>query len=318
MNKANYVKSDEISRPAPLKAAVAFVLYLLLVFVLASLTAVIAVRWIQGTDGALAELLADKGPARFTRRFMVFWAALLFFPLMKYAGWRGWRDSGLQAPAPGPFQMLVGGLLVGVVSLGFLSVMHLLVGTRAFDEVTLGEVLGRVAGYGLSALLIGFIEEIFCRGILFRVFSRCWGAVAAAVTTSLFFSIAHFVEPSVASFEASSIVAGTREVLTSIFADMPSHHFFYLRLMNLTLLGCALCVFTARTDSVWLAIGTHAGWVWMMKLNGFLTDTVHPPEDVTVWMGQRSDMMDSILGTCAILAVIAWGLCKRRPDNPFA
>jgi len=311
------MKNNRDNPVSAAKTAIAFALYLLLVFVLASFTATIVVRLISGTEGWWFRLLEDQGPARFTRRFMVLWALILFFPLIKYAGWQGWKDAGLRHDNPSlkPTRMVALGLMIGVLSLGLLSVVHLLAGTREFDEVTIGEVLGRIAGYGASALLIGCIEEIFCRGILFRVFSRCWGAIAAALVTSLFFAVAHFIEPAVTSFQQPSILAGTVDVLKSMFIQMPEHHFFYLRLLNLTLLGCALCVLTAKTGTVWLSIGTHAGWVWMMKLNGFLTDTVHPPEDVTIWMGQRSDMMDSLLGTCAVLLVIAWGLRTHITDR---
>jgi membrane protease YdiL (CAAX protease family) len=136
------------------------------------------------------------------------------------------------------------------------------------------------------------------------------------LVTSVIFSLAHFIDPDASRFMGDGLLHTAWQVLYGMFADMPAHHFFRLRLLNLVLLGCVLCLFTARSGSIWLSVGTHAGCVWIMKLNGFLTDTMHPVSQATRLLGQRSDMTDSLMGTAALGLLGVCGLMAIRRIRP--
>lgn len=302
------MQTKDFDSPTAFQATVVFVAYLFFVFALGAMSAAALVPVIQSFGGLPAQILADKGPERFARRLLIIWAVILLPFMLRRCGWRGWSDTGFITP-PGmpsrPVQWLLWGTLSGLVSLGALSLINIWADNRHWSHhLHFAASVWRITGFALSGIVVAFIEETFCRGVLFRVFSRCWGMLAAAVVTSLFFSIVHFVGPDDQAFATGSWFTMSVNTFKTFFTAIPQASHFTLRFINLTLLGLALCMFVVRTGTIWLSIGTHAGWVWIMKVNGYLTRWSRSEEDFSLWLGTRSDMTDSILGTIAILSVL--------------
>jgi len=78
-----------------------------------------------------------------------------------------------------------------------------------------------------------------------------------------------------------------------------------LQFINLSLLGIVLCAFVIRTKTIWLAVGAHVAWVWMIKLHGAIT-MFYPPAPLVAWLGKRNDFMDSILATVMLAGLLVW------------
>ncbi len=101
----------------------------------------------------------------------------------------------------------------------------------------------RVIGYGsasdlviplfMSALIPGFMEELFFRGILFRWIEEFGGSWAALLVTSALFGLAHILNPGATWFSSFAI---------AVEAGL--------------LLGSAYML----TRSLWMPIGLHSAW----------------------------------------------------------
>lgn len=297
----------------PTSALLVLTFYFILVFALGTLTAVFLIHWIQAAGPtSLQHLLQDKGPDRFTRRIITAWAVILIPFLLRHIGWRGWRDCGWLHPTTATFptnttRLILAGLATGIISLGTLSLIDFLTGNRIPDpQAHWPELFYRLPAYAASALVVALLEETFLRGILFRSLARPLTTWPAAILTSLIFAAIHFIGPNPAHFAIPNITSQIFPVFSSIFSQMLTHDHFYLRFLNLALVGLTLCAWTNLTKTIWFPIGLHAGWVWIMKLNGYLTEDTQGL--LAAWLGRRSDMTDSWLGTIAILLtlIIAW------------
>lgn len=290
-----------------LRAVGVFAGYLVFIIVVGAVLSVLVVAGMQAVGGAMAEIVADKGPDRIFRRCMVL-AALVALPvLLKVFQWQGRGDFGWTPGQPGRKSVakeVFMGIALGLAILGFLSVVDLLVGARFINPKSLGlKMFSRVAGYGAAALVIALIEETLCRGMLFRSSARLWGAGWAALGTSLFFALAHFISPAPEVFETPGMLSRMVAVAASSITAMGAVPSIAIRFVNLALLGLVLCAFTRRYGSIWFAVGLHAGCVWVMKFNGYLTDIVRD-KPYTFLVGQRSDTTDSLLATLVLLGLL--------------
>ena len=67
-------------------------------------------------------------------------------------------------------------------------------------------------------------------------------------------------------------------------------------IIGLTLVGLILGIAYLRTGSLYLSVGLHAGWVFMIKFDG--TFTSRAPDASPVWFGD--DKM--------VTGIVAWGM----------
>ena len=285
-----------------------FLVYMIAFILLAAGTATALVQAAMAAGGWAAELVHELEPDRIFRRCMVLWAAVLMPLLLKKADFHGWRDLGLAVPgetgARRNIQRMLFGLSLGLGTLGILSVVDILVGGRELSAGALEKnIPARVVSYIAAAMVIALFEEIVCRGLLFRTLSRNWGWLGAGLVTSGFFALAHFASPHPDSFEADSWLQGVGQVLSSAFTYMGGHEHIPLRMANLVLLGLVLCAFVMRTGTVWLGVGMHAGAVWVMKFNGFISD-INRDKPYNWFFGQRSDTTDSLLAALLLLGLL--------------
>lgn len=285
---------------------------------LAAVTSVALVRYgLPHLPPAWAETLTHRGTGKIMSRAMQVWLLVLLPLVLRFSGWRGWRDCGWQRGAETArplWQDLLAGLALGVATLGSLALFMFLTGRRvtcAIDPAT--SLLFVVVGYALSATVVAVFEETVARGILFRLWARAWGVVVAALVSSVLFALAHFLSPDDAAFQRPGFWPAVGTLSLSVLRPETGDPAFYIRLLNLTILGLALCAMVRLTGSIWLAVGAHAGWVWSIKLNNFLTDALPLPLRSRIW-GARGDLTDSVIGSATLLAVLLvmlWLLWRR-------
>lgn len=134
-------------------------------------------------------------------------------------------------PARGAIKNLSLGLLAGflifsiVVGVADLVGVYRIVGTGDTSRLAL-ELVG-------TAILPGFMEEMFFRGILFRWLEEFGGSWAALVLTSALFGLAHIFNPNATWFSSFAIAVEAG-----------------------VLLGGAYML----TGNLWLPMGLHAAW----------------------------------------------------------
>jgi membrane protease YdiL (CAAX protease family) len=285
------------SAPTRMQAGLALLAYLTGTAFLAAVVAVAVVRLMPHVPENMARAILRKGPDKVMARCLQGGLVLLLPWLLKRLGWRGWRDLGFSRDGnirarPG-WSQLGRGLVFGLFTMGAVTVAMSAAGARMPEAARLWNLHPlSLATYALGALVVGFFEETLARGILFRVPSRIWGALTAALVGSVLFSLAHFVETDPAAFDHVSYWTAVGAVLKSTLARPEISLDFTVRAVNLALLGGVLCAFVARTGTTWFAIGAHSGWVFCIRLNGLLTTRVEQTGGGW-WGGLRADGTDS-------------------------
>lgn len=310
----------------PLRAALLLAAYWMACLILGAATAVLVVRAAAHLPEAWTDWMLRRGPEKVMSRTTLIWAFALLFPVLRRIGWGGWSDAGFADPAGRAgwrprARQAAGGMLLALLSMGPAALWALARGSRVLSPSSEADPWPLVvASAAATAAAVAFLEETLVRGIFYRTLARIWRALPAALVTSLFFAAAHFMRASPEPFDEGSLPVATARLVASVFANVPLADAVVARSVNLTLLGLVLCAFVARTGAIWVSIGAHAGWVWIIGLNAAWTvhGTARP---VSLWWGRRADLTDSLAtGAClaVLLAAAAWwprpavGLARRR------
>ena len=200
-----------------------------------------------------------------------------------------WQAIGFSGAARLWQGLWVGGL-IGVLSLVGLVLIQLALGWATLNPAALvWSNLGIVAlGGGLTALAVGWSEEVLFRGWLLRELEQGWSPGLALGVSSLIFAVAHFIKP-----------------LEVILRTLPQ--FLGLLLLGLTL-GWARRVPlrpAPRKTSLGLAVGLHSGLVWgyyLVNVGGL----IDPTERVPAWVtGLDGNPLAGLLGIGLLLGLAA-------------
>jgi membrane protease YdiL (CAAX protease family) len=128
-------------------------------------------------------------------------------------------------------RLLAGGLLLAVVVMALAYLVLALLGGVAIGA---GGPWPTAIAMSLGlALIAGVIEELFLRGVLFRVTEGYLGTWLALVVSAAFFGVLHLANPS------ASVWAGIAIALEA---------------------GVSLAALFVLTRSLWAVIGMHVGW----------------------------------------------------------
>ena len=200
----------------------------------------------------------------FNRLFMVL-AIILFLIFRRFLKIGPPKQLGLT-----PFRQGYGDVLTGF-SLALLSFLVVVL-TMTFMGVfwpelrlSLGEGFKRSVSAILAAATVGFLEEVFFRGILFKGLLEDWKPTGAFIGVNLFYSAIHFVRPVQApTIQGFDPLLGFKH-LAHTFAPFADPLGLFPGLFGLFLLGIVLSYAFVRTGSLYLSIGLHAGWVFGIK-----------------------------------------------------
>jgi membrane protease YdiL (CAAX protease family) len=134
-----------------------------------------------------------------------------------------------------------------------------------YFRLSLGASLERIATALLSAVAAGLLEEIFFRGIVFKALLEDWKPSIAFVIASCFYSALHFVKPvEKIILSGPDPWAGFRH-LGYAFMPFLDPVTLFPGLFGLFLIGIVLAYAFARTGSIYLSVGLHAGWIFGLK-----------------------------------------------------
>ena len=242
---------------------------LIFVMLVLALTALIspwaATAWnlISGAEALAPE---DRIPfSRFFDRFFIVSGILLFFFLSIAAQDRLAVSIGSLTADARSVDVAIGVCLAlgSMFALGL--VMSLAGAYEPFFRLSLGESVGQYVKAILTGFTVGFLEEIFFRGIIFRGLLQDWKALPAFITANLFYSALHFVRPAEKFFlSAMDPWAGFRHLFFT-FAPFLEPAEIAPGIIGLLLIGIVLSYAFLRTGTLYLAIGLHAGWVISIK-----------------------------------------------------
>ncbi|TGL75674.1 CPBP family intramembrane glutamic endopeptidase [Leptospira jelokensis] len=201
-------------------------------------------------------------PFTFTKILSRTATIILFFSLIwfrKKIDKKSISSLGLEQFAKKRNELLIG-FFVGIISLSLVVTTKVIFGvsTWAPKEFTNNDWFFSIY-FLLVVFVIGFVEELFFRGYLLQSFVTEWGEKKAAIITSLFFSLTHFIRP-----------------ITDILVLLPE-------MIGLFFVGYALSYAWIYTRSLYLPIGIHAGWVYVVKMQKMFVDPV--PHDLHWFFG---------------------------------
>ena len=205
------------------------------------------------------------------------------------------------------------GLLLGLASLTAIALLPLLVGAREIlPAQEFSSWINHLKNALLAAVLVALIEETLFRGVLFGLLRRDVNWRWAALVGSLFFAAIHFLDQK-PQLETITWTSGF-SALPAMVHEFPDDPYWPAKFINLTLAGMVLCSLWQRTDSLLCSIGVHAGWIFCLKTNGFLTTSTTENPSVIWGKGQISDGW----AATPLLLCILWAIMFRNvPDTSF-
>lgn len=251
-----------------------------------------------GHSGVLARLSAQPFH-RYVNRCLLALAIIGLSPFLKSLGANSWPAVGLVAPAGNGYR-LAGGFALGFLSLASVALLAIIGGARSI-KVDLSAVAftSKLVSAGVSALVVGFLEELLFRGALFGALRKAHPWVMALGVSSAIYALVHFFQrpPSPAHVTWTSGFA-TLLLMSEGFGEfqMLVPGFFALFLAGM-ILGLAY----QRTGNLYLSIGLHAGWIFWLKFYGSVT---LPNPQTRQWFWGSSKLIDGWLALVVLVPVL--------------
>jgi len=205
---------------------------------------------------------------------------------------------------------LVSGIAIGLVSMAAFMVALVLLGAAVpKGAVEPGKLLGDMAKFLLQVVCIGLFEEALFRGVVLQTLMKDMRFLAAAVLSSVLYSLLHFFQAHVPVGMGSDVLIGFRS-LAVCFAPVVSDPSIIPAFLGLFLLGMVFAYSYRWTGALYLPIALHASWVFALKTAGKLLFLgLGKPE----WLCGTKQIVDGVLGCVFLLAVslLLWFLYGR-------
>lgn len=220
--------------------------------------------------------------------------------------WPALAFGRIRRPRFGEGAYLPRGLAIGVVSMALLVGVGHVLGVYRFEIDPELRAVSECLELIVGAMLVGLIEEFLFRGLLFDTLRRATRFWPAAAIGSAFFAVVHFAKPE----PTTPIVHGHADSGLELARHMfymghESHHYFPF-MLTLFVLGLVLCRVVERTGSLWYAVGLHAGWVFAMRLGGYLSQHVDGDWN---WLYGISDKVEKSYAALFLLLVFLLWFC---------
>ena len=244
----------------------------------------------------------------FHRALLVCTLAFLW-PLLHSLRLRSFRDLQLNKNRHA-LRDVVAGILLAAVPL-FIGTIAL-IGTRIFllKNAVPWNALGAVLA---AAIVVPLIEELFFRGLFLGILLRSLRPVVAAVITSAFFAVVHFLKTPTRPNESVTWLSGFHSIANS-FAQFADPIMVLASFTTLFLIGWILADARLRTRSLFLPIGLHSGWIFVAGVVAKMTkrETIILP-----WLGTNllTGLLPLALGLITWAVMIGWLRYANRPHS---
>jgi membrane protease YdiL (CAAX protease family) len=255
-----------------------------------------------------ADALADVGLLTVLRRYpfqkffnraVLVAAVLLFWPLLRWLGMRGWRPPAFRSDPLWKGRLWTG-FLLGSGTMVLLGAGLWGMGVYRFEGLPGVAVVLSLAG---SAATVGLLEEVLFRGVLTGLFLRGLDPRGALWLTSGLFALVHFLkpDPSVRVPEVGWLSGFA--LIPHAFHQFANPLLFLGGFGTLLTLGLVLGVALQRTGSLWMSIGFHAG---LVLVKGFFLKSFTLVSEFQPWAGPQlqvglAPVVSLLLAGCAVL-----------------
>lgn len=232
----------------------------------------ILLDFMLGKAGFLADIVDYENGAynfgKVMRRVLMLAALIVFVVLRKSLKICPLMALGMTLRS-GCFRKFFFGFLMAIISLLIYYFLALLFGAWIvhIDYHVAGIVISKIAKYILVGCLIGLIEEVFFRGFVLQSFMEDMSVATAVCATSAIYSVLHFFQAEVPVTRGFQPFVGCttmsqflKPLFSQIIENLPS-------IIGLFLVGVVLSYAFLLSKSLYLSIGLHSGWVFMIKVD---------------------------------------------------
>jgi len=208
------------------------------------------------THGILSSLAKYDFETFFHRALLVA-ALLLLWPFLRACDVRRMTDLGLK-PNSRWGRDLFAGAVISVIPLlccgALLIAFHVYSFRHSFAWARFGKMLA-------ASFAVPLIEEPFFRGIVLGVLLRTGRKYAAIFVASAFFAVIHFLKAPERTSETVTWTSGFGSIAHA-FDGLGDPMILASSLATLFFIGWILADGRVLTQSLWLPIGLHAGWIF--------------------------------------------------------
>ncbi len=194
------------------------------------------------------------------------------------------------------------GFVLGVITLSLQVIFAIIFDARTFytTEFTWMRFIQKGIKAVFSASLIGLMEEFIFRGILYGKIKRARSFWLALLVSSLVYSMAHFFQPKdIAPIDHLTIWSGFN-VLGQILTPFAAPDFLF-ESVGLFLVGACLVFAYRYSKSLYCAIGLHAGWVFVIKMDGMMVTRTKPD---SIWLWGSSNIVGGIYTWILLISIM--------------
>lgn len=292
----------------------ALVIYIVVVFVGGALLAP-WLYWLAQEFAHSFPKIASEPFHRFVDRSLLILALTGLWPLLRTLGMTSLREIGL-AHLQGQRNKLLGGLLLGFLSLAIVAGFTLICGGRVFDRTPTAHEAVRVIFSAIgTAVVVAIIEEILFRGGVFGGLRKYFYWPLALIISSMIYALVHFLRR--ADFAGTVTWNSGLVLLPRMLAGFADIHALVPGFFNLTLVGALLALAYQRTGNLYFSMGLHAGWIFWLKSYGAFTMA---QSGAATWFWGTRKMTDGWLALIVLVGVLLLFkfLPFGRKTDPFA
>ncbi|HEV8543122.1 MAG TPA: CPBP family glutamic-type intramembrane protease [Verrucomicrobiae bacterium] len=262
---------------------------------------------------SFSETLAREPFYRFVNRCLLIVAIVGLPHFFKSLRMRSVSAVGLKGD-PRHWGEMLQGLCWGFAALALAAAMTVSFHARVFNFTHSPTEWGKhIQGAAAAAAVVAIIEEILFRGALFGALRRDHGFRTAALVSSSIYAVLHFFEqppdPAQIHWYSGLVVLGQMlRGFTELQTLIPG--FF-----NLLLIGLLLCLAYERTGALLFSIGLHAGFVFWVKLFGFMTLDISGANSWIFGSNRLVDGWSTALLLIPMLLLFRQILPKKKTDD---
>jgi membrane protease YdiL (CAAX protease family) len=254
-------------------------------------------QWLAGLG--VFEFLAETDFQKYFNRAILVAAVLLLWPTVRWLRIRGWRELGLR-PDQQWFVHLVVGFWIAAVLVAAMAAVYIEVGIYRWKVVLPWSALPRLA---FSAVCVALLEEALFRGAILGLFRRTLTKWNAVFWTTTIFAALHFLKPDDDVVISPVGVASGFALVPHAFHQFGEPLLLLGGFTTLFVLGWLLGYATIRTGSLWMAIGLHAGVVFVKM--GFSKFTKRE-EAYLPWVGKELQIGLVPVGVLLVALLLVW------------
>jgi membrane protease YdiL (CAAX protease family) len=210
------------------------------------------------------------------------------------------------------------GFLIGAGSLLLLNLVLMAFGFRAWaPEGSWPKLVPKFLGYLGGALVLALLEESFFRGALHEDLGRAVGPRPALFLGALVFGVAHFLRPPRGHDPDAEPARVALDCLLGVGEAFGPR---WRELAGLVLVGWVLGLLRVLQGHIGLALGVHAGWVFIRQAADKLLAENDPLVDRHLLLVGTMRHYDGILGWAVLLGsgLLAALLVKGAPGSGAA